>query len=60
MQQYKSMVDFTNKDEKNNYKWVEQFLKNQKKRHPEEDNISFLLDLIRIHQSFIKRRKEVV
>lgn len=43
------MVDFEDKTQKDNFKWIENFLKYQKRKHPNEDNTSFMLDLMEIH-----------
>lgn len=58
---YKSLIDFSSKDEKSNYKWVESFLKYQKKKHPTECNCSFLSTAIELHiKLFVSRRNESV
>jgi hypothetical protein len=57
LEQYKSLIDFGNKDEKNNFKWVEFFLRYQKKHHIEEDNCKFLSDAIDLHQKLFQSRK---
>jgi hypothetical protein len=58
LEQYRSLIDFGDKDEKNNFKWVESFLKNQKKRHPEENNCTFLSTVIELHQKLFVSRRE--
>lgn len=57
LEQYRSLIDFTSKDEANNFKWVVSFLNYQRKKHPDEDNVPFLRDLIEIHrEAFVSRR----
>lgn len=57
LNEYKSMIDFSDKTQKSNFKWVESYLKYQKKKHPEEDNVPFMLDVIELHNRCFLHRK---
>lgn len=46
---YKGLINFEDKDQKNNFKWIDSFLKYQKRKHPEEDNRGFMLETINLH-----------
>lgn len=57
---YKSLIDFSNKDQKNNFKFVESFLRYNAKKHPDEDNTQFVLDAIEIHTRVFVNRKNSI
>lgn len=59
LNRYKNLINFENKDQKNNFKWIESFLKYQKRKHPEEDNRGFLLDAIAIHIHCFMSRNQI-
>ncbi|MBP1308794.1 hypothetical protein JOD82_001814 [Paenibacillus sp. 1182] len=57
LNQYKELIDFTDKTQKSNFKWVSSFLTYQNKKHPNEDNESFMLDAIDVHKRYLLTRK---
>lgn len=56
--EYKNLINFDDSMEKNNFKFVTQYLKREKKKNPnyEKDNILFLEDVIDIHKRYIKNQ----
>jgi hypothetical protein len=57
LEQYKSLIDFKDKTQKDNYKWIESFIKYQNKKHPEEDSTEIIKDAIDIHIKCFMNRK---
>lgn len=55
---YRSIVDFSDKDQKSNFKWIEGFLRHQKKHHPTEDNCRFLSTTIYFHFILFRVREQ--
>lgn len=55
---YKHLVNFQDNMEKNNFKFMEQYIKRQRRLNPHylEDCISFLTDLIDVHKGYLQKR----
>lgn len=55
---YKKLINFKDNMEKNNFKFVTQYVKREKRLNPnyETDTISFLEDLIDVHTHYLKSR----
>jgi hypothetical protein len=53
---YKSLIDFSDKDQKNNFKWLVSYLGYQTKNYPEIDNTQFLLDAIDLQSNTFVRK----
>lgn len=58
IKEYKHLVNFEDKMEKNNFKFMEQYIKRQRRLNPDylEDCISFLTDLIDVHKCYLENR----
>lgn len=56
--QYKILIDFKDKTQKCNFKWITGFIKYQSKHYPNEDLTSFLLTTIELHKKCFPSRKE--
>ena len=56
--EYKNLIDFTDSMEKNNFKWVMQYLKREKKKNPsyETECYQFLEDIIDVHKLYVKNK----
>lgn len=56
-QQYKDLINFSDSMQKNNFKFVDQYLKRQMKRQPdnwEQDCESFLHDVIDLQKKLLR------
>lgn len=51
LQQYKCLIDFSDRDQKGNFKWLSNYISRQHKAKSDEINVRFLLYALDMHMS---------
>ena len=58
LSEYKELINFDDSMEKNNFKWVVQYVKKEKKKNPsyETECYQFLEDLLGVHKLYLENK----
>lgn len=58
LSEYKELISFEDSMEKNNFKWVMQYLKREKKKNPhyETECREFMEDVVHVHKRYLENK----